>query len=72
MILFITLLLGVGLAIIPLGRVYISLSRRKPGSKMHDKAYYNKFRAIVYIVSISMCLLSMLTLYLFGKYHGAW
>lgn len=39
---------------------------------MHDKAYYNKFLAIVYIVSISMCLLSLLTLYLFGKYHGDW
>lgn len=72
MILFITLLCGVGLAIIPLGRVYISLSLRKPDSKLHDKAYYNKFLAIVYIVSISICLVSLLTLYLIGEYHGDW
>ncbi len=39
---------------------------------MHDKAYYNKFLAIVYIVSISICLVSLLTLYLIGEYHGDW
>lgn len=67
MILFIILLWGAGMAIIPIGRLYVSHSLRKPDSKMHDNAYYKKFLAIVYIVSISI---SLVALYLVDKYLG--
>lgn len=67
MILFIILLWGVGMAIIPIGRLCVSRSLRNPDSKMHDNAYYKEFLAIVYIVSISICLVA---LYLVDKYLG--
>lgn len=58
----------IGLILIPFGTLYTVYEARKPGSKYADKDVSQRFRAKMVLLSIAVCGLSILLLYLFKNY----
>ena len=56
-------ILGIsGLLIFPAGFIYALIRRRRPNSKFRDNLYFLRYRNVLRMVSVVMCLIGVLLL----------
>lgn len=68
MLYLIITIFAIGLILIPFGTLYTVYEARKPGNKYADKDVSQRFRAKMVLLSIAVCGISILLLYLFKNY----
>ena len=55
------------LLVIPFGRLYSAYQSRKPNSKFADDEHRNNFRFKIFLISLVMCGIAILILYLISR-----